>query len=134
MHAWDVTVPSFRKDLASEIDLVEEVARLYGYDKIPEHFDLNTFIFKTQTKPNHTEYFELQLTQILQNLNLLEVKNYSFITEKELKKYTLPEESVLKLKKTSEFSQSYLRPNLLSGLNKVLQYNFKSTRRRARHF
>lgn len=34
-EAWTVTVPSFRRDLTREIDLIEEVARLYGYGRIP---------------------------------------------------------------------------------------------------
>lgn len=33
----DVLVPSFRRDLTREIDLIEEVARIHGYDKIPEN-------------------------------------------------------------------------------------------------
>ena len=33
---WQVTVPSFRFDLAIEVDLIEELGRLYGYDKLPE--------------------------------------------------------------------------------------------------
>jgi phenylalanyl-tRNA synthetase beta chain len=34
-HAWRVEVPSFRVDISREADLIEEVARFYGYDKIP---------------------------------------------------------------------------------------------------
>ncbi len=34
-HAWRVTVPAFRVDVSREADLVEEVARFYGYDRIP---------------------------------------------------------------------------------------------------
>ena len=33
---WQVTVPSFRFDLAIEVDLIEELGRLYGYDKLPQ--------------------------------------------------------------------------------------------------
>lgn len=35
---WNVRVPSFRVDIEREADLIEEVARFYGYDKIPVHF------------------------------------------------------------------------------------------------
>ena len=34
---WLVTAPSYRFDIAIEADLIEELARLYGYDKLPQH-------------------------------------------------------------------------------------------------
>lgn len=35
-RGWQIKIPSFRSDVTSSVDLVEEVARIYGYDKIPE--------------------------------------------------------------------------------------------------
>jgi len=35
-EGWSVTAPSFRFDIAVEVDLIEEIARIYGYDAIPE--------------------------------------------------------------------------------------------------
>ncbi|HSA94944.1 MAG TPA: phenylalanine--tRNA ligase subunit beta [Acidobacteriota bacterium] len=37
-HAWRVDVPAFRVDIGREADLIEEIARFYGYDKIPAEF------------------------------------------------------------------------------------------------
>jgi len=39
-----VAVPGFRQDVAREIDLVEEIARIYGYDKIPNDLDLKAVV------------------------------------------------------------------------------------------
>ena len=40
--AWTVVAPSFRRDLAAEEDLIEEVARIHGYDRIPERRQVHT--------------------------------------------------------------------------------------------
>jgi phenylalanyl-tRNA synthetase beta chain len=45
-----ITTPSFRSDLTREIDLIEEIARVYGYDRIPENASVPTFISSKRPK------------------------------------------------------------------------------------
>jgi len=45
-----ITPPSFRADLVREIDLIEEVARIYGYDKIPEDAEVPIFVSARRPK------------------------------------------------------------------------------------
>lgn len=49
-RAVSITPPSFRSDLTREIDLIEEIARVYGYDRIPEDAMVPTFISSKRPK------------------------------------------------------------------------------------
>jgi phenylalanyl-tRNA synthetase beta chain len=83
-------VPSFRfEDLEREIDLVEEVARIYGFENIPTQ--------QLDFKSSHGKYSFIQkkiieIRQALENAGLNEVINYSFIGLKEFKFFKLDEE------------------------------------------
>lgn len=71
----EVQVPSFRPDLEREIDLIEEVARLYGYDKIPAtmpHANLENQIPKPELKLEH------KVRNQLVGCGFSEIINYSF--------------------------------------------------------
>lgn len=108
---WTVKVPSYRyRDLEREIDLIEEVARLYGYD----HF--------CDTLPHKTEPGSLSLEQQLQRklrevfraVGLTEVVQYSLVKP-------VANEVVLANPLFSEYSA--LRTNLLDGLITAFEYN-----------
>ncbi|MCX5776484.1 MAG: phenylalanine--tRNA ligase subunit beta [Candidatus Firestonebacteria bacterium] len=75
-ETFTVTVPSFRTDLTREIDMVEEIAVIYGYDKIPERFP--TIRLQQINTLSSTE--EL-IKQSLIGRGMNEVINYSFMNK-----------------------------------------------------
>ena len=71
-----VTVPSFRPDLEREVDLIEEVARLYGYERIPVTMPVGTVNAKL---PVPRQVIQRKLRQIMVKTGFSEAMNYSFI-------------------------------------------------------
>ena len=86
----DVVIPpSFRGDLEHKADISEEIARFYGYDKIP-----STAIRGTANGAyTEAQKFERSIDQILQAQGLYEISTYSFISPKYYDKIRLPQES-----------------------------------------
>ncbi len=78
-----VTVPSFRPDIEREVDLVEEVARLYGYDRIPVTMPVGTVDAKL---PSLSLKTQRQLRQLMVNNGFSEAMNYSFIAADSMEK------------------------------------------------
>ncbi|GAB4307659.1 MAG: phenylalanine--tRNA ligase subunit beta [Candidatus Bipolaricaulota bacterium] len=67
--SWEIAIPPFRQDLAREIDLIEEVARLYGYDRVPT---LPPRVEPRIGKKDPGEAFADRVRDILAALGLLE--------------------------------------------------------------
>ncbi|MBE9125493.1 MULTISPECIES: phenylalanine--tRNA ligase subunit beta [unclassified Coleofasciculus] len=112
---WTVTVPPYRyRDLEREIDLIEEIARLYGYDNFCENL------------PDKTEPGYLSLEQVLAR-QLREVFRAAGLTE--LVHYSLvkPEENDEQICLANPLFVEYscLRTDLLSGLIDAAQYNWE---------
>lgn len=107
--AWSVTPPSWRYDIAIEEDLVEEVARLHGY----EHVGLSVpsmFFVPPATDPTHRT-----LKQRLASLGLQETLTYSFTSDAELERSQSPSASV-RLSAPQGQDRAVLRTSLLPGL------------------
>lgn len=120
-----VNVPSYRVDINLEIDLIEEVARLHGYDRIPA-----TLPFGATTRGARTREQVLlkRLQGILVECGLTEVVTYSFINPAVFDRFRVPADSpfreTLKLQNPLSEDQSVMRTMLLPGLLEVLQRNF----------
>lgn len=119
-----VEVPTYRPDITREVDLVEEVARLYGYDNIPSglpHGDT------TVGGLNPYQAFRENVRTIMAE-SLYEVVNYSFINPALLDKLLLPPDSSLRntVKVANPLSeeQSVMRTLLLPGILENLSRNF----------
>ena len=82
-----VSIPSFRPDLEREIDLIEEVARLYGYDKIPVTMPVGVV---DATMPPLHQRRQRQLRDMMVAVGFSETINYSFIAENAVAKISLP--------------------------------------------
>src|SRR3989344_5715404 len=76
-HTWGVTPPSYRVDLLKEIDIIEEVARIYGYENIPTTLPDAGL---SAAKIAGTGLLMEKMRNILTNNGFLEVVNYSFIS------------------------------------------------------
>lgn len=112
-------VPTFRQDLAIAENIIEEIGRVYGYEKIPS---LLPPIKDYPIKRNKLNLFLDRARNALKELRFTEVYNYSFIGDEEKNKYQLEPEEILN--PTSSFSK-YLRPSLIPLLEKNLEENLK---------
>jgi len=132
------TVPSWRHDVAIEEDLVEEVARIVGYDKIGEELPPTSAAGEYQ--PN--EMRKLHLRQTLANLGFNEAISYSFIDTKHDETFELMpdfihanlDEKFVTLKDSIIEGATRMRPTLLAGLLDAVRTNFNHQRRDVKLF
>jgi len=107
-----VEVPSFRKDVKEEIDLIEEIARLWGYDRIPKTLPY--------IKPLDTDEINRRILSKIKNIlvgqGFFEVVNYSLISKTILKNLKMDPEKALPIANPLSNQQEILRPSLLPGL------------------
>ncbi|MDE3046358.1 MAG: phenylalanine--tRNA ligase subunit beta [Verrucomicrobiota bacterium] len=121
--AWLVEVPLYRNDIQEEIDLIEEVARLYGYNNIDCPLPKAT----TPQIPDDKAYlFETDLRRRLHALGLQEFLTCDLISPKlaEIAQETsLQENTLLQTLHSKSEDYSILRPSLLPGLLQVTRSN-----------
>jgi phenylalanyl-tRNA synthetase beta chain len=117
-HTTVFRVPSFRVDLKREIDLIEEVARLYGVDKIPATPP------RGAVGSNPYDAVHDQLTEarrILTGLGLFEAQGQTLISDAAGK--LVAGESLVSLSNPLSSDMNVLRPSLLPGLLDALRHN-----------
>ncbi len=121
---WIVSVPPFRADISEEIDLVEEVARIYGYN----HIEKPTPRFNSSQIPNAREYsFEKNLRQRLVGFGLQEFLTADLISPKMAAaafEWIRPGASLLTVLHAKTEEYSILRPSLLPGMMQSAKENF----------
>jgi phenylalanyl-tRNA synthetase beta chain len=120
-----VTIPAYRVDILEEVDLIEEVARLYGYDRIPTTYPKGVLIQDSDNEPSIRD----QVIDAASSFGLDEVLTYSFTGESAFDKLRIPQESplrhVLKIKNPLRLEQGVMRTTLLPGLMDAINYNYK---------
>lgn len=119
-----VTVPTRRLDLQLEVDLIEEVARIHGYQKIGTTLPAGAM---TQGRLTDRQQLLKKTKQTLQACGFAEVINYSFISPQDAAKLQIPAgsrllETIAIANHLSE-EQSVMRTQLVSGLLSNLAYN-----------
>ncbi len=107
-----VCPPSFRVDLEREVDLIEEVARLEGYNDIPTSHPTVPLAFSEQ---QHGREFNDRVATIMCALGFYETITYSFISEKLIDMFTPGRKSVKLMNPLSE-DQAVMRTSLMPGL------------------
>jgi len=118
------TIPTFRPDLEREIDLIEEIVRLYGYNKVkstlPERSGKKGGLSSRQKLERSTKNFLIAC-------GLSQVLGYGFINPEDFDKLRLPADSplrqVITLLNPLTAEQSVMRSTLLPGLLNILKHN-----------
>ena len=116
-----VRVPSFRPDLQREVDLVEEVGRIHGYDRI-ESSTMITAPISFALNSNDAQQREIR--QRLSGLGLDEVITNSIVDDTFLEFFDTSVDGPLTLSNPPTEDQSILRPSLVGSLLDVARRNF----------
>lgn len=116
-----IQVPTFRPDLRMGADIVEEIARIYGYHKLPS--TLMTGAIPTQKQTGVDLQLEQQLKNVLAHLGWQELYSYSFVSEKLAldSGYQLNEH--IKLQNPLTDDKVYMRRSLIPSLTEALDAN-----------
>jgi len=115
-----VSVPSYRQDVYREADLVEEVARIYGYDKIPLRCTLPIEIGRR----SFPERLLGRLRELLVAMGLYEVMTYSFTALEEQRLFSPWSDAEPLLAKGGSYREGkFLRMSLLPSLLEVKRTN-----------
>ena len=117
-----VTVPSYRQDLNRDIDLIEEIARFYGYDKVPPRLPSFT-PQKTYQLEKRTTSLENEIRKILCGAGLNEIMTYSLTSRDSIEYLGISLENLVSLRNPMSSQQEIMRPSLLSELMGVLNWN-----------
>ena len=117
IEGFKVTPPSYRFDIAIEEDLIEEVVRLYGYDKIPSHHPVSHQAMLPTSGTYHRD-----LKEALTSRGFYEVVTYSFI-EDEIEKSLHGNSSPIQLQNPIASQMSTMRSSLWGSHLEVLTYN-----------
>lgn len=119
-----VKIPSYRLDVLKDIDLIEEVARIHGYDNILPKPPVIPVIFNKNKIWDNIN----KIRDILISLNFCETINYSFIPHDTMKQLNIKPESKLYsdlvLKNPIANNYSLMRPTLVYSLINTLAYNY----------
>lgn len=120
-----VVAPTFRPDIEREADLAEEVARIYGYDKLPVTLATGT---PTVGKKSFSQKMEDLTRQIMEDCSLNEAMTYSFESPKAFDKLGLPEDSPLRTAVTIDNPLgedfSVMRTSTMNGILTALSNNY----------
>ena len=130
-NSWQVTVPSFRFDITIEVDLIEELGRLYGYDKLPETRPQGTVL--TADISEHTLATH-RLQSLLVDRGYQEAITYSFVDPNVQQHLALEGEQAIALANPISADLSVMRTSLWPGLIQAMVYNLNRQHERVRLF
>ena len=129
-EAWVTRAPSHRFDIAIEADLIEEVARIYGYDNLPSAMPKAAVNFTPQSESKTAIQ---NLRSVLVSQGYQETVTYSFI-DPNLSKQFLPEIEPVPLANPISADMGVMRPSLVPGLVKAYLHNQNRQQSRVRLF
>ena len=119
--SWTLEPPSWRFDLAIEPDLIEEVARIYGYDRLPEKTPTSN---QPLSEATESRLDDKLFAQHLVSRGFREVISYSFIDPK-LHKNCMGEQMAVPIRNPIAADMSVMRTSIVPGLLQTAAHNLK---------
>jgi len=127
---WRVQSPGFRFDIGIEADLIEEIGRIYGYNRLPSVSMQGSL--DVQPLPECVQTME-QICDVLVARGYQEAVTYSFV-DPELQARVNPSCQPVRLANPISSEMSEMRTSLWPGLIKAVQYNLNRQKTRLRFF
>lgn len=115
-----VKAPTFREDLKADIDLVEEIGRIYGYDNIP--MTISRFVPSAERKSKERLVLE-KIKDLLASSGLNEIMTYSLINEEAADRFNNISGEKVVLSNYISAEHNCLTPHLMDGMLKSISYN-----------
>ena len=115
-----VSVPRRRWDISIEADLYEEIARIYGYDKLPASLPKDD---GTAGELTATQQLRRQVRTLAEGAGLTEIITYALTTPEKAIEFTLNPSNLTELMWPMTVERSVLRQNMVSGILDSLAYN-----------
>lgn len=119
-----LTVPSYRVDVTREVDVIEEILRIYGFNQVPIPAKMNASL-TAFTKPDH-EKIQKTIAELLVSKGFYEIMNNSLIAESYVQKFggsqLIPDRNVPILNPLSN-ELNVMRQSLLFGMGESIAHN-----------
>jgi phenylalanyl-tRNA synthetase beta chain len=116
-----LSIPTFRHDIEREIDIIEEIARVYGYEKIP---DVSKISITLDRKVDQSAYNN-NIRETLTSLGFFEIMTNSLLKEEVAERYG----KAIKLMNPQNSEMSHLRTSLIPGMLQAVSNNLKVNER-----
>jgi phenylalanyl-tRNA synthetase beta chain len=129
-EGWSVTVPSWRVDVAGESDLVEELARIDGYDKLPEAFPP---LELPPPRPAPRLARDARLRTLARATGFSESVTFSFIARDAAQRFA-PDAEIVGIANPLAETMAVMRPTLLAGLLDSVAHNRRREQKDVRLF
>lgn len=123
---WTITVPSFRVDVLREEDLIEEVGRHYGFDRLPVRFPV---LAAAQAPPDPRIARDRLIRQALTAVGFSESMTFAFIERQAALPFCDPGIEPVAIANPLSEKFAVLRPSLLAGLTDSCAHNRRRGRR-----
>ena len=116
-----VLVPSRRKDITIKEDLIEEIARIYGYDEIPSTLPIFNHVTSGELTDKQAKARQIKAT--LEGAGLSQAINYSLINKARAQDFTLAKHTTIDLLMPMSEAHATLRQSLIPHLIDAVAYN-----------
>lgn len=113
-------VPTYRLDITSEVDLSEEVVRLYGVDKLPATMP---YVLMSPNKESAKDRERFALENMLLGSGFTETISYSLVSQRHIDDGVMPIGEPVTLSNPISVDRKYYRTSLLASMLDVISYN-----------